>query len=438
MSETGAGPARQIGEDSVKVLYVLSQFPSVTTTFVTNEMTGLERNGAQVEVASAWPSPPGNVVHDGDRPFMERTLCLFGPKQVLWGLALLPYFCLTRPRTMASIAGLLPAHCTSLPNAVKFLACLPKALLLARHCRKRAYHVLHAHFLSSAALIAMIASWLSDTPFTVTAHAYDIYVDDPRTFPPAVPRKCRESMFVVVVHRFGRDFMLSRFPSVPAEKLRVLHIGIDPDTFDPSLRAQKISQDRAGRPVAILSNGSMAEKKGHDVLVESVRHLRDSGHDVHLQIIGGGDPAALLSQIRSLGLGDFVGVAGAVPQAEVRDMLGRADVFALACKKAANGDMDGIPTVLLEALAMGVPVVTTGLSGIPELVTDGDTGFLAEPGDPHSFAAKLAEALADPQGAAETARRGRERVLSQFSARTNAGELARMWRKALGSERPPE
>jgi glycosyltransferase involved in cell wall biosynthesis len=231
--------------------------------------------------------------------------------------------------------------------------------------------------------------------------------------------------------------MLSRFPSVSAEKLRVLHIGIDPDTFDPSLRAEKAPQERAGRPVAILSNGSMTEKKGHDVLVESVRRLRDGGHDVRLQIIGGGDSSALLSQIRSLELDDVVEVAGSVQQAEVREMLGRADVFALACKKAANGDMDGIPTVLLEALAMGVPVVTTGLSGIPELVTDGDTGFLAEPGDPDSFAAKLAEALADPEGAAETARRGRERVLSQFSAEVNAGELARMWREALGNERKP-
>jgi glycosyltransferase involved in cell wall biosynthesis len=269
----------------------------------------------------------------------------------------------------------------------------------------------------------MITSWLTGIPFTITAHAYDIFVHDPRTFPQAVARKCREAAFVIVVHRFGRNFLLSRFPGIPAEKLRVLHIGIDPAVFEPRPRSR-----RPDEAIHILSNGSLIEKKGHDVLVEAVARLREAGHQVMLTIIGGGGAAALRRQIACLGLEQVVVLASKVPQSQVVNMLAESDLFALASKRAANGDMDGIPTVLLEALAMEVPVVTTRLSGIPELVIEGQTGYLAEPGDAASFATALQEALAQPERAASMARRGRERVIAEFSASTNAARLLEMWK----------
>jgi glycosyltransferase involved in cell wall biosynthesis len=272
---------------------------------------------------------------------------------------------------------------------------------------------LHAHFATYPALSAWLCHRLTGVPYSFTAHAHDIFVDT--SF---LARKLRDARFVVAISDYNRR-VLREFGGERDTPVHVVHCGIEPGAygFRPRLPS-------AEGPVRALCVASLQEHKGHEVLLRALAGA-DELERLSVDLVGGRDPRPLEALARELGVEGRVRFLGGLPEQEVARLLGEADLFVLPSRVARDGQMEGIPVALMEALASGLVVVASRLSGIPELVEDGRTGILAEPGDPASLRAALARALAgdglDPAA-------GRATVERDFDVERTAARLAELFR----------
>lgn len=396
------------------LLYLTYEYPVLTQTFTRNEVRELARRGIRLEVYSCREAR----AEERDLSGEERTIRVRNGGSPLAPPALraLAGWLLRRPLRTLSLAGAVAAS-SYRDEPLKcwlrgFLQLLWGARLAADLAREGARPHLHAQFVDAASTVALVAARLLDTTFSVTNHtAYNPYL--------LVP-KLRHAAFFVSISEFDRRHLLRMARGTGRRKVRVVHQGIDAARFGGG----GCGRERDG-PARVLSVAALREKKGHDVLIRAVAKLREAGRDVRLVIVGEGpERPGLERRVRELGVSEAVDLAGAEPPERVRARLAAADVFALAAVVAANGDLDGVPISLMEAMAAGVPVVSTRLSGIPELIEDGREGLLASPGDPESLAAAIAAVLDDPGRARAMVARAREKVEREFDLRRSAHALA--------------
>jgi glycosyltransferase involved in cell wall biosynthesis len=259
----------------------------------------------------------------------------------------------------------------------------------------------------------LVVKRLTDIPYSFTAHAHDIYVDQR-----LLREKTAEAAFVATISEYNRAVIARHCRPVDVPKLHVVHCGVDTELFIPPTR-----RARSG-PWRIVCVGSLEPKKGQRYLVEACRQLRERGVTFRCDLIGGGeDQTSLADQIAAEGLGDVVVLSGAQPRAVVLETLRDADVVVLPSVVTASGKMEGIPVALMEALACARPVVATRISGVPELVSDGETGLLVEQRDARALADALQRLRTDPQLAERLGADGRRKVLAEFDLRANAATL---------------
>lgn len=282
---------------------------------------------------------------------------------------------------------------------------------------------LHAQWISSSGSIAMYLAWLLDRPFSFTGHAADLFRDRC-----ALQDKIARAEFIVCISEFHRRFYLEQ--GARPEQLFVVYCGIDPSVFYPPRAA------RAPGRCRIVSSGRLVDKKGFDVLINACALLRERGVDFECTIGGNGPlEAALRAQVARLSLGDRVTITGkALLQEEIVDFMHAGDLYALPCIWAADGDVDGLPQMLMEAMACGLPAVSTRLVGIPDLVIDGRTGALVEPGDARALADALQRLIGDDAERARLADAGRRWVLERFDLATCLEPLIERYRAALARE----
>ena len=399
----------------LRVGYVLKRFPRLSETFIVNEIMELERQGVEVEVFSLRRAKE-EMRHELLGRLRARVTYLADPK----ALAGLPGP--ARGRRAGRIEQLMPGKSAADAGLLE-----AKARAIAHLAAERGLHHLHAHFASDATTAALIAGRISGLPFSFTAHARDIFhcyvspeVDD------AVRRsKIRDARFVATVSEFNKHHLDGLAAREGASNVVRLYNGIDLNQFTPASRTQR----SAG---SILSVGRLVEKKGLDDLVEACRHLKERGVDFRCEIVGEGPlREALEMRIAASGLDGKVALLGAQTQERVCEMMRRASVFALPCVVSASGDRDGLPTVLLEALASGLPAISTRVAGIPEIIGHERTGLLVEPSAPAALADAIERLLANRRLAARLARGGRQHALSQFDLAANVAVLARLFKEGL-------
>ncbi len=302
-----------------------------------------------------------------------------------------------------------------------------QAVLLALAVRARGVDHLHAHFASSAATVARLAARFARVPFTLTAHAKDIFHDavddaDLRT-------KFAEAAAVVTVSEFNLRYLRERLGPDPTARLRRVYNGLDLARlrFDPPRH----------RARAVVAAGRLVEKKGFADLIEACAILVARGVDFTCQIIGDGELGpALREQAARPALAGRVTMLGARPQAEVFGLIGRGAAFAAPCVVGADSNRDGLPTVLLEAMALGTPCVSTAVTGIPEAVRDGETGIIVPQHDPPAVADALQRLLDDADLRVRLAVRARQLVEAEFDGQANAAELRELFRTAARSASP--
>lgn len=388
--------------------YVLKVFPRVSETFVINEIRALEALGESVCVLSlhhGTDTVPHAVLRELRAPVVYVDEAL-PPEDVVGSV---------RRRLQHDLRVSDAAAGDLLPRKYVRLA-----IALAEAARAGGVGCLHAHFASRSGHVAALAAHLLGCRFTLTAHAKDIYHRD---VTPAVLRwKLARAARVVTVtdfnHRYLSELMI-RVPGGPTRLVR-LYNGVDLARF-------VATPYPAAVPPLVLGVGRLVEKKGFGVLVEACRLLRARGVALRLSIIGGGpEEAALRAQLAGAGLDGVAALRGVLPTEAVAMALREAAVVALPCVVASDGNVDALPTVLLEAMATARPVVSTRLSGIPEIVLDGETGRLVPPCDAASLADALAELLGDPARAAAMGRAGRRRAEALFDLHANAQRL-REW-----------
>jgi glycosyltransferase involved in cell wall biosynthesis len=275
----------------------------------------------------------------------------------------------------------------------------------------------HAHFALAQTEVAMAVSGLLDRPYSFTAHARDIYAA-----PSALEEKIRRAALVITCTAYNLNHLRRLCPDVPTEHIRLVHHGVDVDAAAGPARAATTCD--AQRTPTIVAAGRLIEKKGFDALVQACEMLQRRGANFRCRIFGTGPlDRPLRSQIAAAGLLEKIEMPGWLPNARLLEEFTHATVFVMPSRISDSGDRDGIPNVVLEAMASGLPVVATAVSGLPEAVTDGVTGLLVAPDDPTAMADALQRLLTEPDLAGSFGAAGAARAQSEFSIEASTNRL---------------
>jgi glycosyltransferase involved in cell wall biosynthesis len=289
-----------------------------------------------------------------------------------------------------------------------------EALWLAGELRRQKISHVHAHFAGMAARTAFWLKRLAGVTYSFTAHADDVFCERPDAHLADIVGGAE---WIATETEFSARFLRDRFPEA-AGKVHRVYNGIE-------LKPVRLDEGAGGEPPQILSIGRYVEKKGFADLIAACERL--GGREFECQIVGRGPlEGELRAQIDAAGLGDRVRLTGPKTQGEIDELLARAVVFVLACRNAADGGSDNLPTVIMEAMGAAVPVVSTRVAGVPEMVGDGVTGILVEAGDVAGIAAGLERLLGDREAGRRLGASGRAVCEGKFATVETTGCLRRL------------
>ncbi|MDQ3995247.1 MAG: glycosyltransferase family 4 protein [Actinomycetota bacterium] len=416
MSASETGSERP---DRILVIYVTAKLPyGASEPFLIPEVTALEREGCDVTVVPVRRA--GDLVHDDAAALVPRAVALPVVTGAILRAALAE---LVRAPVAVLRALFLLRASRSTRILLKNLAVFPKGLWLGRYARRRGAAHLHAHWASTSATLAMVASEISGIAWSVTAHRWDIAENN------LLPLKASRACFVRAISARGAE-QLRQIVAKPGWSPWVLHVGVE---VPPRTRAPAL----ANGPLRILTAASFVEVKGHVHLLAAVRRLKDMGVSVRLDLAGDGPTtASLRSRVGELGLDEDVAFLGRVSHARLLTDLadGRWHAVVLPSVVAGDGSQEGIPVSLMEAMARGVPAVGTESGAIAELLGDG-AGILVPPADSDALARALARLASEPALAARLAERGRARIEESFAVDRAARALHARFGQCAGVRR---
>ena len=410
---------------------MLGTFPTSTETFVLREIAALRRSGMDVAVF-AVRRPQGPQAAGPGSTFGQNLSCRYArPDSLLPDvLANLLTFARRPLRYLRSLAVFVrEAQRLSPRDGVQLFYHFFAGVGLSRELRRRRVTHVHCHF-TSAANMALAAHLTDGTSFSFTAHASnDLFVR-----PILLRSKVAAARFVVPVCEYSRRYLDSITGFEYSDKLHVIHNGVDID--EPATcsgRAQSATTTRSTHHrVRLISVGSLVAPKGHATLIHACAQLRANGAPVECRIIGEGPDRRMLERlIYVTGTQDDVALLGTLPLDAVYAELQAADIFVLLCEIGPSGYRDGFPTAILEAMAAGLPVVSTTLSGIPEIVAHGVTGYLVAERAVEQATATLADLCASPDRRKQMGDAGRARVLDRFDLAGSVARLAALFEDTL-------
>jgi colanic acid/amylovoran biosynthesis glycosyltransferase len=416
--ETAHGPAAAHDPDPpagtgqpVRLAYIVARFPKITETFVVRELNEVNSHADIDAHLFALFRPQNSAVH----PSAARWVARVHRPSLLFAVFMLLRWFVRRPYTVLSTTALLLRGFGRHPRLL--LASLGAMVVAAAHAdtmrRMRIEHV-HAHFAGNTATAAWVIQRLTGIGYSITAHAYDLFQDQD-----FLQRRTHDARFVITISRFNAAF-LRELCGDGVPPISVIRAGVDLTQFRFTQRTLHTTG-----PVRALCVASLMLHKGHRVLLEALASDDQQLRRITVDIVGEGPlRSSLEEQVALLRLADRVRLHGALPENMVADMFDRADLFILPSVIAPTGRMEGVPVVLMEALACGVPAVATRLSGVPELVEDGVTGTLADQGSVESLRSALLRVLADPTSARIMSEAGRQRVVDEYDVRASAASLS--------------
>lgn len=393
----------------MKIAYILKMYPRFSETFIVNEILELERRGVDVRIYSLRKPDDGrfhaklakvkaHVVYVPNYPQLQIERITAGHLQVQQSF----------PDRYTAVRDY-----TEQRGQDAALKRFLQAGYVAGHLLDNPVDAIHAHFATSATRVANLVWRMIGVPYSVTAHAKDIFHETVK--PASLRSKLRDARFVVTVSDFNRQYLQALMAGEQAD-IRTLYNGIDVGHFRPK-------PTPTTRP-RILGVGRLVEKKGFHHLIDACAILHQRGIDFECHIIGKGEwHDRLQTQIETLGLHKCVKLLGAKPQDKVRNAYRAARLFALPCVVGADGNRDGLPTVMLEAMACGLPVVSTPITGNPEIVDHGENGLLVPAGDAAALADALAQLLTDGDTHSRMSAAARAKVERCFDGRTQVATL---------------
>jgi glycosyltransferase involved in cell wall biosynthesis len=386
--------------------YLFERFPSFGQTFCYREVAELDRQGVAPPILSIR-RPKDEPPQDWDPEIVARVRYLPEEAELVPEIDRL----LKRKKLPSQVVD----DVAKWGRRTDFLR-LYQAIYVGQRLQENGINHLHAHFAGMAARTAFWIHKFFGTSFSFTGHANDIFA--PRDFEIGLDKLMESAKAIVTVSDFGVRYLKERFPVVAAKVHRVYN-GIDLATFRPA--------DFHGSKKLIVAIGRLIEKKGFGDLVRACEILRRRGRDFRCQIVGEGPlESNLRTDIDIRGLREHVLLTGPVSQTKIRARLASATMFVLPCIAEQSGAMDNLPTVIMEAMAAALPVVSTNVGGVPEMVLHGNTGFLVSPNDPVALADTIEKFIVDPALARKFGQAGHERSQELFSIDKNVRELMQL------------
>ena len=397
---------------------VLKGYPRISETFISNEIRLLEEQGITVHIFS-MRNPRESFTHKSvesiraDVTYLPEAFWLYLPRFLWPNLSTAMKF----PQGYARAFRLAWRRFLRNRNFMTFKHFF-QAAYLVHHAQGKNIAHLHAHFAHSPTSVAMFSSEISGIPFSFTAHAKDIYTSDREQ----IAEKIDKARFVVTCTRYNKEYLEDLVGH--RHTVHCIYHGIDLALFF----AHTVQRTPAP-PYTFLTIARLVEKKGIPDILEALALLVREGFPFRYILIGDGDDRKLIAaRIRALDLAGHVTLTGTLAHEQVLEKFQQADCFVLGCRIAGNGDRDGIPNVLAESMALGVPVVGTRVSGIPELVDHEHTGMLADASNPDELARTLQRIVTDQELREHIIPAARERVSQVFDNKQLIQELVTLYR----------
>lgn len=403
-----------------QLAYLISRYPAVSHTFILREVSELRKLGFSIRTASINPSDRPDAGLTEAELAEARATWYVKPQGVPGALKALVTTAVSQPagllrglRLALRLGGL------DLMRLAKNAAYLVEAAMLGQWMRRENLKHLHVHFATPAAAVGLLVKTVFGTGYSFTVHGPDEFYDAPGY---GLSEKILGADFIVCISHYARSQMMKLSPVSAWPKFEVCRLGVDPERFSPV--------DRVAEPgrFQLVCVGRLVSAKGQHILLEALARLAEDGRHPQLVFVGDGpDRASLEAHAVRLGLGSTVHFAGAVNQDAILDFYGNADAFVLP------SFAEGLPVVLMEAMAMGVPCITTSITGVPELIRDGKHGLLVPASDTEGLARAIARLMDDPDLCRHLAEAGRERVLADYVLRVNTARLGEVFRRRVGA-----
>lgn len=402
------------------IAYLAPEIPALSATFVYNEILSLEKSGFNVLSISVH-SPKHPAEGADARALARRTIYLYRLGMHRWLAALIQQI-VTNPVKLLRAARLLFADMRTIGffslQSLKLLYQFLAGVFVAKNLSEAHSAHLHIHFAHVPTQIGMYAACLANIPFTFTGHANDLFER-----PLLLQEKFSRSKTGVMISDYNCRYVSGM--GIDAKKLRIVRCGIDTQIFNARVPRATGSK----RPI-LGTLGRLVEKKGMDVLIEALALLKKRGQLCTLKIAGDGPLlASLKKQVAEKGLAGVVFFEGAIPHDEVYQWLKTLDCFVLAARRDSAGDQDGIPVVLMEAMAAEVPVISTRISGIPELIEHNISGRLSTPADSDSLAENIEILLDKPSLVKTYISAARQRIVEEFDQQLNTERLIHIFQE---------
>lgn len=399
----------------MRVLYIAPALPVLTCTFIYREIFDLRAMGVEVDTVS-MNKPAADKVSPEAAGLLETT-CYLDEMSEFRKFYSFFRMLLTRPvRTMRCLRLFLGASpMQGARDYVRLGYHLVEACFLVKQVEESRPEHIHCHFITGAASIGMFLSALTGIPYSFTMHASAIWID-----PIALRAKLRTCRFCVSISEFNKRHVSETYGSEYARKINIVHCGIDLSEIRPH---DTPVEGETGQ-ISILAIGQLMKRKGYHVLIPAAKMLKDAGVMATWTVVGDGPERARLERmIREYDVEDTVLLVGAKPHDEITQFLRNADIFALPCVIGDDNTRDGIPVALMEAMATGLPVVSTSIVGLPELIDSGENGVLVEPDDPRQLADAILDLAESPELRRRLGTAAIEKVDREFNSRRSAEQL---------------
>ncbi len=404
---------------TTKIAYIMSRFPGLSETFILREMNALREMGWDIELFPIIVQDD-EVVHDSVDIWMKEVhrLPWISTDLIIKNVAL---FFKTPVLYLSTLFQILWENKSSLNFLIRSILIFPKSVYASALMLSGQIQHIHAHYSTHPALMAWIIHRFTGISYSVTVHAHDIFVRRAM-----LSAKMKDASFIIAISEFNREFLAKHLGNTILEKIHVIHCGIEPDKYlgeKFNSRSEKIN---------LISVGGLRPYKGMSYLIDACVLLAKKGIPFHCVVVGEGpERSALEDQIARLDMKDWVTLAGAKTQDEVADLLKDADCYVQPSVITPSGKMEGIPVALMEAMASGLPVVASNLSGIPELVIDGKTGYLVPERNPQALADAIEKIYLNHAEADSIAVAGQLHVQKEFSLRSNVNQISSLFTKAV-------
>ena len=410
LASTTASEVRDIARVRPRVAYLLSLFPCWSETFIADEIQQLLNHGFDITIISLRPACEPHV-HKLAQTLLSRALYAESYPAILTAQI---YFLWKRPSVYISYFWQVLRASGGKPSKIlKLLATFVLAVYFSRVLEENKIERIHAHWATYPATAAWIVKALTGIPYSFTVHAHDLFLADG-----LLKKKGEQASFVVTISNYNRQRISDC--GIDIAKIRVIHCGVDTTKFTPT-------EDTPRKPNSIVCVGRLVPIKGFETLIDACRILIEQKVELSCEIVGDGPLLQpLQQQISQSGIGHAVHLRGFMSQEQVRAKLSDSELFVLPSRQTQDGDQDGIPVALMEAMAMGVPVISTSVSGIPELVQHGVNGILVPPDDPQRLAEAIADLLLHREKRTQLAQHARQTVLDDFDVAKNSNRLAQM------------